>query len=138
MGGSIESRFGTSVVPHRIGTLRAALGVAAIVACTSSATPAARSEFAPSRILHVDQSVDALAADGSRAAFLWDGFSVEVWDIRTGRRRQAGGCDSGVSDLAIARGVVGYLCFEDTLDIHRREVDTVPLVRGRGAFLDYR
>jgi hypothetical protein len=110
------------------------LGVAAIVACAGSAAPAARSQFAPSRILHVDQSVDALAADGSRAAFLWDGFSVEVWDVRTGRRRQAGGCDSGVSDLTIARGMVGYLCFEDTLDIHRREVDTVPLVRGRAAF----
>src|SRR5262249_2159887 len=74
--------------------------------------------------LDVGESVDALAADGSRAAFLSDGFSVEVWDVGTGKRRDAGGSDSGISDLSIAGNIVGYLAFEDTLSLHYRTVET--------------
>jgi hypothetical protein len=119
---------------RRAVTLLVAVGVAAIAACVAAARPGAHSRFAPTRTLDVDVAVDGLAANGSRAAFLWGGYSVDVWDVRTGVRREVGGSDSGISDLSITDDVVGYLAFEDTISAHYRTVETRRLVSGRLGF----
>jgi hypothetical protein len=130
---TLEGLTGNNGAGRWVGTLLAAVGVAAIAAYVGQAAPGARSGFAPSQTLDVEESVDALAANGSRAAFLWDGYSVEVWDVRTGKRRDAGGSDSGISDLTIAGNIVGYLAFEDTLSLHYRSLVTET---GFSAFAD--
>jgi hypothetical protein len=95
----------------------------------STATPRAHSSFAPTRILDVDEAVDEIAANGSHAGFL-SGGSADVWDARTGVRRNVGGADSGISDVAITNDVVGYLGFEDTITLHFRFVETRRIVNG--------
>ena len=73
---TLEGLTGNNGAGRWVGTLLAAVGVAAIAAYVGQAAPGARSGFAPSQTLDVEESVDALAANGSRAAFLWDGYSV--------------------------------------------------------------
>lgn len=130
MGG----RTGTSGAGRRAATLLAAVGVTAMVACAGTATPGARSGFAPTRILDVDQGVDELAADGSRAAFLWAGHSVDDWDVRTGKRRHQVDNDDLLSDLVIADGVFGYLQFAHSITIQFRAVVTWPLAGDKAGF----
>jgi hypothetical protein len=111
-------------------TLLVAVGVTAVAASTITATPEAHSSFAPTRIFRLDVPVEGLAANGSRAAFLSGGYSVDIWDARTGVQRNTGGSDSGVSDLSITNDAVGYLGFEDTISLQFRFVETRRIVNG--------
>src|SRR5207249_627204 len=89
----------------RAATLLAAAGLAATAASISAATPAAHSSFAPTRTLRLDVPVEGLAANGSHSAFVWGGNSVDVWDVRTGVRRNVDASDDGFSDLSITDDV---------------------------------
>jgi hypothetical protein len=72
-----------------------------------------------------------LVADGSSAAFAWDGYSIDAWNVRTGRReRDVGGADTGIGGLATAGGTVGYVGEEETNELDYQFVAAQPLGSG--------